>query len=608
MKLSFTQVILFLGLVVASSSFCPDGQYLHSNEIAGSACFREDEEEILCDSNDDKLCTETNCLVQRGGWDEYTCGHAEHYYDPYGYGEDLLEFWTDKCCYTENAPYVGCLAGKELSFKGECTYEKVVKAAAEKDAEGKGGCSESELFSYLAVGNSSMAAIKVEELCATATNDAHDSFLKFSDIASAGYQFDREFMNGGSSWNNEFNPDLSRIQRVIDNKKGISFPEKLYNFKLGADGNCASNAVMCCWTSDSSDAGDGSCTDSAGCQDAEPVDNTDVCYVNITDSPLASHTKEGMVAYPGDSEGNVNCRGFTWTDDDSSGLYKGNMLFEVAMRYGLMDNGYTRSVPHAPMCACVEQMPVVSKSDCVGVEPTHIWSFAPDADSGLLNLWQSGVDLAYNDCGGKDLAAYYADIHKKSISHRITGECASAEKSFFAKQGYVTESGVEWVKVAGKGSFAEPKNTMHTEQLLGGTHTSYSRSDFEALWAKSTQVLMRHCKYCKSTHRYTYLKRNDQNGLPPNVDLLKIVKDEWKQYENNTAKVDFNLYSTFDDALQEKMPWKTINSDYYDIGFARDSGPDGYVYDQWNVWDKPLHNKHYGQRSVAFYVAMPASK
>jgi len=220
-------------------------------------------------------------------------------------------------------------------------------------------------------------------------------------------------------------------------------------------------------------------------------------------------------------------------------------------------------------------------------------------------LWQSGVDLAYNDCGGKDLAAYYSDIHKKSISHRITGECASAEKSFFAKQGYVTESGVKWVKVAGKGSFAEPDDPKHTEQLLGGTHTSYSRSDFEALWATSTQVLMRICKYCHSTHRYTYLKRYDENGLPPNVDLLKMVKDAWKQFKNNTKNVDFDLFSTFDDALQEKMPWKSINSDYYNVGFPRDSGPDGYVYDQWNVWDTPLHNKHYGQKNVGFYVAMP---
>merc|ERR1711862_18765 len=124
--------------------------------------------------------------------------------------------------------------------------------------------------------------------------------------------------------------------------------------------------------------------------------------------------------------------------------------------------------------------------------------------------------------------------------------------------------------------------------------------------AQSNQILMRRCKFCNGSHRYAYLKRHDEDGLPPNVDLLKMVKDNWKQYENNTKHEDFDIYSSYYDAVEGKYPWLSINSDYYNIGFARDSGPDGYVYNQWNVWETPLHNKHYGQRSVAFYVAIPA--
>jgi len=113
------------------------------------------------------------------------------------------------------------------------------------------------------------------------------------------------------------------------------------------------------------------------------------------------------------------------------------------------------------------------------------------------------------------------------------------------------------VKVAGKGSYATPDDPKMTEQFLDGTHTSYSRADFEQLWASSNQILMRQCKYCTSTHRYVYLKRYDENGLPPNVDLLNMVKDAWKQYENNMVGVNFNLFSTYDDALQDKDPWKS---------------------------------------------------
>merc|ERR1712176_1708137 len=93
---------------------------------------------------------------------------------------------------------------------------------------------------------------------------------------------------------------------------------------------------------------------------------------------LASHTASGFAVYPDDAEGNTNCMGFTWSDDasDPSSLYKGNLLFEVAMNYGLKNNGYTRSVPHAPMCACVEQMPVVSHADCRDLEAVTTWSIS----------------------------------------------------------------------------------------------------------------------------------------------------------------------------------------------------------------------------------------
>jgi hypothetical protein len=608
MRVSFINLkfIALVGTTVSASSLCPDGEYLHPNAIAGHACYKEGEEEILCHLNTDSLCTETNCKVQLGGFEEYTCAQADHVKDDYygEHGEALKLTWVDNCCESEMEPLVGCLANKELSFIGECTYEKFVNTAV------TGGCTEIGLFAYLGVADASAAQSKVEELCVEATTNAHDSFLKFSDIAKGGYQFDREFMNGGSDWNNFFNPDLKRVNWVIDNvgtMKGISFPDNIYNFDLGAEGNCDSKAAMCCWTADSSDAGEGSCTDPNGCQDAEPVDNTDVCYVDITDSPLASHTKKGIVTYSGDSEGSVNCKGFTWTDnvEDASTLYKGNLLFEVAMRYGLKENGYTRSVPHAPMCACVEQMPVVSNSACVDVEANHTWSFAPDDESGLLKLWQSKVDLVFNDCGGFDLSEHYINVHDKSISHRITGDCAAAEESFLTSHGYTVDSSIQWVKVAGKGAYAEPDNPAFTEQHLDGSHTSMSRNDFEELWDDSIQILMRQCKYCTQTHRYAYIKRYDDDGLPPNVNLLKMVKDEWKWHENNTVNVDFDIFSTLDDALQEKEPWLTVNSDYHNVGFPRDSGPDGYVYNQWNVWETPLHNKHYGQGSVAFYVGIP---
>merc|ERR1711982_251554 len=105
---------------------------------------------------------------------------------------------------------------------------------------------------------------------------------------------------------------------------------------------------------------------------------------------MGSHTASGFAIYPDDAEGNTNCMGYTWTksSEDYNNIYKGNLLFEVAMRYGLKDNGYTRSVPHAPMCACVEQMPVVSHADCKDLEAVHTYSFSYDATEGQIILLQ----------------------------------------------------------------------------------------------------------------------------------------------------------------------------------------------------------------------------
>merc|ERR1719232_2422418 len=102
-----------------------------------------------------------------------------------------------------------------------------------------------------------------------------------------------------------------------------------------------------------------------------------------------------------------------------------------------------------------------------------------------------------------------------------------------------------------------------------------TRNEFEDLWAISQKILLRRCKYCTQTHQYVYYKRyDDENGLPDNVDILKDVKENWKEYENNNVHEDFDLFSTYDDALQNKHAWETVNSNYYNIGFARDSGPD----------------------------------
>ena len=98
-----SQIILLLGTALYSSSFCPEEEYLHRNAQAGYSCYKDDV--VLCDSNLDPLCDKNNCLVQFGGFENYTCSFAEHYEETYMSDHedknDLIEIWKDKCCYDD---------------------------------------------------------------------------------------------------------------------------------------------------------------------------------------------------------------------------------------------------------------------------------------------------------------------------------------------------------------------------------------------------------------------------------------------------------------------------------------------------------------------------
>ena len=73
-------------------------------------------------------------------------------------------------------------------------------------------------------------------------------------------------------------------------------------------------------------------------------------------------------------------------------------------------------------------------------------------------------------------------------------------------------------------------------------------------------MLIHSCKHHTSTHQCAYTKRHDESMLPPNVDLLNVVKDDWKQHESKNMQIDF---SKNDDALQDDEPWINLHSDYY---------------------------------------------
>ena len=221
-----------------------------------------------------------------------------------------------------------------------CDYEAIKTAS---------GCSDAELSLYDISGECQIA---------------EPQSLPWSDVTKRGYQFDKEFFNGGSIFNTEYESDLTnlgedteRLKIIRDNlltSRNIEWPGYIRNFETTGSGSCTSGYAMCCWVADRSPEGAGSCNGVA-CQDENPANNTDVCHLDMGgDAKRASHVKDGDAFFPGDSEGPVNCHGFHFGTPASE--WSGNMLFEVAISQGLLGNGYVRNIPGAPMCGCIEQV------------------------------------------------------------------------------------------------------------------------------------------------------------------------------------------------------------------------------------------------------------
>jgi len=72
---------------------------------------------------------------------------------------------------------------------------------------------------------------------------------------------------------------------------------------------------MCCWTQDrQANDGNGDCDTpyDTNCVDADPADNTDLCYVDMSRAQTSSRVQRGYAVFPGDDdqgEGAIHCHG-----------------------------------------------------------------------------------------------------------------------------------------------------------------------------------------------------------------------------------------------------------------------------------------------------------
>lgn len=335
-----------------------------------------------------------------------------------------------------------CLKEVDHAFQlDDCTIGHFLAGVESKMAENAAACGANpdpllELMAHFDARDEMQVYKKIERIC-SASYDA--SGYDFEKAISSEPQVVREFIDGGTFLNYERDSEGSNLAK---DGAGIGFADQYTSDHLlsfpqhHALDQCDVGAAMCCWVT------------SRGA--SALAANSDVCYVDMKASRLTAHVKDGYSVY-GDTAGggNAHCRGFAWGTDGGSvhGALKGNALFKVGFADHLYAGltGHVEQVPGAPMCGCIDRMPVVTQAACTKVtDATSTVDVAYNKAIGAYHAKYNMGTIEYADCGS-DLKDYYktlvgADSHHAAyMDTRIVGDgkCHGAINVFLEGKGLI---------------------------------------------------------------------------------------------------------------------------------------------------------------------------
>jgi hypothetical protein len=367
------------------------------------------------------------------------------------------------------------------------------------------------------------------------------------------------------------------------------YPPYIANFNLTS--KCSLNTMMCCYTENR--LGD----------DFE--DNADVCYHDLEKSYFSNNVRHGYGVF--DPEYPAYCTAFHWDEDESSASYqyRGNALFDISFGTFLR-KGYVKNIPGAPMCSCIESMPVVSNAACrkLDVSNEH---YTLKYDGKGIKIVQDNVQVSFSDCG-QDFLSYHSgkaspEIVEKLNEH-ITPSCAMSRTKTLNQRFLISGSTnqfdlpdpTKWKQFAGRGTSFYPTKT---------TDLSILDSEFRTQFALSpNKIVYRHCPRCIVSHRHVYYRRITPLPGQSTLNFLDLFLSNWIS-KNNVINVDFELYSTYEDAMSRTNKWTYCNYDEPSVGFPRDCGVTAYTPCQWNSYKKAgCGTVEYNSRNHAFYVEL----
>jgi len=459
------------------------------------------------------------------------------------------------------------------------------------------GSTTCDVASVTAALGSCLSAIYPSNTAAEIATLCSSMEVPFGSITSTpiNYQLDKNYMDGGTLLNIGNQTKLTekigtvggQVGRFLNTKSAssrVAWPTYaavsgsgfdatgfMPNFHLS--NSCALRVAMCCFTSNLSPTG-------------SVPKNADACVHNVTSSASSAHVDRGSTRY--DISGNdAYCVGFSWSSDPTSTSfkYKGNLLFasSLAQTYQL---GYSGNLPSAPMCGCIEQMPIVTAADCIGINDA--------VETGINLVWTGArlglvaklvTSVTYGNCNGYSLKQNYATMstpsEQNALANRIVDTCDTATSKFMNDRFMVPgtkQSPVDltkWTPVVGKGYLYYP---------------TIGEDSFRQLMTLRPDnrypLVYRHCPFCSDfNYRNIYYRRYPNRPYPTNLDFLNLFMSNWTSVDN-TLGVDFDLYGSYSDAINGVNSWKVCNYDDPSgaVGFPRDCGPTTLGSGYWNSY------------------------
>lgn len=129
----------------------------------------------------------------------------------------------------------------------------------------------------------------------------------------------------------------------------------------------------------------------------------------------------------------IHCHGVAWAADDNDPIsrMRFNNLFFVSMFDHMYQRGYVGDISAPandaaiPMCGCIEEMPIVSRSDCTQIDATLTVTLGMNEENQLTAVPEDDLEINFNSCQAStnnDLAAYVKKLVRQKKMEADMGD------------------------------------------------------------------------------------------------------------------------------------------------------------------------------------------